>query len=161
MMSDPYSFTQIALRRAEAAEAQRLHACINCGEAKDGGYVIGNEHEEFVGPFCSQCWAYIKEYPPVPPSAGWQPIETAPKDGTDIVATWVYEVDGMTHWSGTCHVLSWMNDWYGEGKGAWVLDGDFNVHFEPDGIHETPPLAYAEPTHWMPLPPAPETEGTR
>jgi hypothetical protein len=54
------------------------------------------------------------------------------------------------------HVLAYVPDWHGEGRGAWVLNGDFHVHFEPDGIHETPPTAYGEPTHWMPLPEPPQ-----
>lgn len=83
----------------------------------------------------------------------WQPIASASKDGRDLLCTWVHN----GRWSRVMHVLSWFKDWYGEGKGAWVLDGDFNTRFEPDGVHETPPIDYGQPTHWMPLP-APPTE---
>ena len=87
----------------------------------------------------------------------WQPIETAPRDGTAVLCTWVWThpVTGQTHWSGEMHVLAYVPDWHGAGRGAWVLNGDFPAHFEPDGIHETPPTAYGAPTHWMPLPEPP------
>lgn len=86
----------------------------------------------------------------------WQPISTAPRDGREILCTWIHELsDGRTHWAGVMHVLSWWPHWHGEGQGAWVLDGDFAARFEPDGIHQTPPVEGGEPTHWMPLPPSP------
>lgn len=31
--------------------------CVNCAEENDGGYETEN-----VGPFCSMCWEYLKEY---------------------------------------------------------------------------------------------------
>lgn len=66
--------------------------------------------------------------------AVWQPIETAPKDGTTVIAyrpTKPPHIEGM-HWSEGC--------WY------WSYDGD-----GPDG--------YAvPPTHWMPLPSPPLTK---
>ncbi len=62
----------------------------------------------------------------------WQPIETAPKDGTRVLAArkwkkgqWVYRI---AHWAD-------------RGLGNWVSDpGEWLV----------------QPTHWQPLPPAPE-----
>ena len=89
----------------------------------------------------------------------WQPIETAPKDGREILCTWVYVMrDGSWHWSNVMHVLSWFPDWHGKGIGSWVLDGDFGIRFEPDGVHETPPVGNWEPTHWMPLPEPPQVD---
>ena len=61
----------------------------------------------------------------------WQPIETAPKDGTAILAVWVK--------SGTPEELS---------EEPRILR---RVWF--DGLH-----TYSEPTHWMPLPDRPERD---
>ena len=90
-------------------------------------------------------------------SHAWQPITTAPRDGTPILCTWVWtDSTGISRWSGHMHVLAYCPHWYAEGHGAWVLDGDFATHFVPDGLHETPPTVYGEPTHWMPLPAPPQ-----
>jgi hypothetical protein len=64
---------------------------------------------------------------------GWQPIETAPKDGTEIVAH-----DAAT---GTSHVTCWIH-------GGWH-DPDSHYYSEaPDFV----------PTHWRPLPKPPATK---
>ena len=56
----------------------------------------------------------------------WQPIETAPKDGTDVLV-----------WCGGAMFIACME------VGRWFFDRtDYSVK----------PL----PTHWMPLPPAPK-----
>ena len=65
--------------------------------------------------------------------ARWQPIETAPKDGTKILA---YDPDR----GGSCEILYW-GSW--KGKGAWQDD-------EANG--------YYEPSHWMPLPEPPQQD---
>jgi hypothetical protein len=61
-------------------------------------------------------------------NAGWQPIETAPKDGTDML---VYQ-------NGCFDVASvwWIDD---NGDAVW-FNGDVVVY----------------PTHWMPLPDPPD-----
>ena len=68
-------------------------------------------------------------------SLQWQPIETAPKDGTwilgwrkrkaleDQIETWQYTADTSSHW-------------------FWANSADTNDYDE-------------EPTHWMPLPKPP------
>ena len=70
---------------------------------------------------------------PSPPEgmAGWQPIETAPKDGQDILVT-----DGMN-----CYCVEWDEefDW-------WTVDDNKLGPFRLRG---------SAPTHWVPLPPAP------
>lgn len=55
----------------------------------------------------------------------WQPIETAPKDGSDILAHWKA--------SGTSHVVYYA-------LGRWCDDCDDEI---------------STPTHWMPLPEPP------
>ncbi|MGE3537952.1 MAG: hypothetical protein AB7N91_11040 [Candidatus Tectimicrobiota bacterium] len=92
----------------------------------------------------------------------WQPIATAPRDGTYVLCTWVWSdsESGQQHWSGDMHVLAYFPHWHGDGQGAWVLNGDFAAHFAPDGIHETPPTCYGEPTHWRPLPAPPALAGS-
>ena len=62
----------------------------------------------------------------------WQPIETAPKDGTHVLLGWAVGV-GL--------VLSgYWPDW--RGRKAWVTCvGQYQ--------------GSAAPTHWMPLPPPP------
>ena len=65
----------------------------------------------------------------------WQPIETAPKDGTDILV--------MT--GETMHVVRWIN-----------IHGDFDYWAVDDNKHGPFTLRGKAPTHWMSLPePAP------
>ncbi len=58
----------------------------------------------------------------------WQPIATAPKDGTQV----------LLFWKGNIAQAAWVSDW------AW---------WEVSGWREN--LIVARPTHWMPLPAAP------
>lgn len=58
----------------------------------------------------------------------WQPIETAPKDGTEILAC-----TRGTKWPPQ---IVWWEAYGGRGRGQWF--------YSPDG--------YSWPTHWMPLP---------
>jgi hypothetical protein len=65
-------------------------------------------------------------------AAEWLPIETAPKDGTTVIAyrpTTPPHIEGM-HWC--------------EGSWYWSFDGDGPGEFS------------VEPTHWMPLPQPPQ-----
>lgn len=64
-----------------------------------------------------------------PPEPTWQPIETAPKDGTNVLA--VGE-------SGLADVLRWSDDWSSKRVFCWT-DGEYTF----------------KPTHWMPLPAPP------
>ena len=65
----------------------------------------------------------------------WQPIETAPKDGTDILV--------MT--GETMHVVRWIN-----------IHGDFDYWAVDDNKHGPFTLRGKAPTHWMPLPEPPK-----
>jgi len=75
--------------------------------------------------------------PPEP--SGWQPIETAPKDGTNVL---LLDVHGNYRIGG--YQLNYQNRKWGTG---WEgCDWDFKIDFDP------------QPTHWMPLPPPPTEE---
>ena len=79
--------------------------------------------------------------PKLKPLTGWQPIETAPRDGTEILMT-----NGVDVSSG-----QWLSEYGGtyDQEGAPNGDGcdagwtDWSGGMQPD------------PTHWMPLPPPP------
>ena len=79
----------------------------------------------------------------------WQPIETAPKDGTAVLLCWARSADGAPiDWRQdpeTAGVFVQVASWWA-GDGEWIvycsMVRDPSLHFEP--------------THWMPLPPPPE-----
>lgn len=68
-------------------------------------------------------------------SQGWQPIKTAPKDGTEIDV-----------WNSTTHdripnvLFSKLSDNWCDDTGFWATEEDFYKHI----------------THWMPIPKPPE-----
>lgn len=73
----------------------------------------------------------------------WQPIETAPRDGTHVLLL-IGEVAIGGCW--VLHSEGWESgipDWYG-----WDTDNDLILIEVPDD----------EPTHWMPIPPPPQTD---
>ena len=70
----------------------------------------------------------------------WQPIETAPKDGTPILIYSGLRVDvplGHVDHEKSIYISSFDGDW-------WIWDGNFGAEY-----------AY-EPTHWMNLPEPPK-----
>jgi hypothetical protein len=74
----------------------------------------------------------------------WKPIETAPKDGTDILAALLYRDGG----DGGVQTIRWHEPW-----GQWVMAGCLigiqnNVKDDEN----------CDPTHWMPLPQSPHAE---
>lgn len=75
---------------------------------------------------------------------GWQPIETAPKDGSDVLLCRAIDADGQPipakSWGIFVQVAAW-----------WRGDDDWIVYCSQ--IQE--PKLHFEPTHWMPLPPNP------
>jgi hypothetical protein len=73
--------------------------------------------------------------------SNWQPIETAPKDGTPILITRPTKFKVEEGW----HVVRWEDD-----EDWWVChDGKFDTMLRGN-----------EPTHWQPLPAPPATEPT-
>lgn len=66
---------------------------------------------------------------------GWQPIETAPRDGTDILVCMTYNL-GPDEWE-TIQWVDWQRDPY-----VWpIYRTRIDIPFPP--------------SHWMPLPAAP------
>lgn len=71
----------------------------------------------------------------------WQPIETAPKDGTEIIITNGYEIYTARYYEG---VVTNNKPWF-----AKSADGElFNDGYD----HENRPVYMYKPTHWQPLP---------
>lgn len=62
---------------------------------------------------------------------GWQPIETVPKDGTEVALLFDYEVTLLDKARPRVRAASWLGDW--------------TIPYRLDN----------PPTHWMPLPAAP------
>lgn len=74
----------------------------------------------------------------------WQPIETAPKDGTTVLLWWRSEYGDIAYWA----CATW--EVFSDGSGGWV----------GESFHATEPKTWMrligeKPTHWMPLPPQP------
>jgi hypothetical protein len=70
----------------------------------------------------------------------WQPIETAPRDGTAVLLTDGFDV-AVARWEDTgmrFQNLAWVVSRY--------IDGEYNSTVDFD-----------DPTHWMPLPPKPSS----
>jgi len=73
----------------------------------------------------------------------WQPIETAPKDGTELLLFGAFAWNGYDDQTMTGSTVGrWDSD-----ERAWVAS------------NANPYVDYGEPTHWMPLPDHPTEEG--
>lgn len=69
----------------------------------------------------------------------WQPIETAPKDGTRILVATKYGIE-VAEWEERAPQWGVVPAWIGMGLSTYEEDRELT------------------PTHWMPLPPPPETK---
>lgn len=77
----------------------------------------------------------------------WHPIETAPKDGTEVLLWWRAEIghDVVDFWA----------------SGHWKRLGDGSAGWIGESFHASEPgywtrLICERPTHWMPLPDPPD-----
>jgi len=117
--------------------------CGTCGKPSSDG-------DTYVQ--CGPChWAST----PSPEGQTWQPIETAPKDGTPVL---LFAEASIQHDSAPkpfVHVSRWVREtreWW-EPKSAWKmrLVVEDASHWE----------SWEIPTRWMPLPSPPTPEGTQ
>ena len=67
----------------------------------------------------------------------WRPIETAPKDGTRILA----------YGKGPYGHVEWFTSQWDKSQSCWVSEPNEATEYNYEDCH---------PTHWMPLPPPPE-----
>lgn len=78
----------------------------------------------------------------------WQPIETAPRDGTEILLCQATDADGEAigekAWGIFVQVAAW-----------WSADDDDGGEWIVYCSRVQEPRLHFQPTHWMPLPPNP------
>ena len=95
----------------------------------------------------SRCAGELEQALAALPASGWRPIETAPKDGTHIVAVVAGFVPAVARWT---------NEFRPDGAFEWMDPEMFAAESHWEEVLEiTDPW---EPTHWMPLPAAPTGE---
>lgn len=112
-----------------AANVERRKKCVVCIECGATGPYTSEDVDDDT---CERDWNTR-----APVAATWQPIETAPKDGTQILmGKWH---DGTLYWVGSGAI---------EGDEFWL---DFIDDFFKPEFHQ-------QPTHWMPLPALPSNE---
>lgn len=86
-------------------------------------------------------------------TSGWQPMETAPTDGTPIVV-W---------WEGDYHVARWGSLWHPDNMRWLVRSAERLLPGQPRTVSELGPITnefeiaagHKGPSHWVPLPAAP------
>lgn len=116
-------------------------------KCESGCHEPAMHHDSEGVPLCDECWKALLDES----ANGWQPIETAPKDGTEILG-----------WREDCGVLLI----------RWTSCSEFLTDSELDKMDEG--TAYREdwfcadfvqgarlegeeaPTHWLPLPEPPQ-----
>ena len=86
----------------------------------------------------------------------WKPIDTAPKDGTEIIGIYFREWDYDTKptiygpWTVAFKGKKWRSSW--DGQEVISSESDFGTDYkEPD----------SEPTHWQSMPTPPASSGIR
>lgn len=104
---------------------------------------LGNDMNEIVFKFLSHMLAAAPQPAQATSKEGWQPIETAPKDGSTVMLFEQYESEPFFGY------------WW-EGRSRWRAS---TTHYDTDGNACVIDRVYSEGvTHWMPLPPPPSAQ---
>ena len=144
--------TQYFDRFAVSEAATKLRAAIAEAEKQepvawiDGGDLRGVFNGNSVWVHAEDQGRMIPLYlPPAPTmSEGWQPIETAPKDGTPVLVyppTWAKAIASIAKWN--------KDEYAKKPRPYWRRVDDYG---KVTTSRDNPP------THWMPLPAAPKPE---
>jgi hypothetical protein len=104
------------------------------------------EHHELI-----DCWNTR--------ATGWQPIETAPKDGSKIDLLFEYPRGRQNECQWREGGIYGDGDWYWS-KPQWGCQPGLGIdwHLLPESEWTTEHYPNMAPTHWMPLPAPPTTE---
>jgi len=100
------------------------------------------------GPFAREALWPIRallDAPSEPMPVGWQPIETAPKDGTDILGMYMHIETQIVH------NIFWLDNEYEPDENGWWT-------YEYSEVSRMKLEDWMTPTHWMPLPDTPKGE---
>lgn len=124
--------------------------------AHRNGSQTSREEVEFLILFMDRLWrAYTRLT--ADETSGWQPIETAPKDGRSLLLGYFNELGNWRTLRGEWFEQGSMDEWTGS-MDEWTGEDYGN----PAGWYETsvenddPPNCWVtEPTHWQPLPQPP------
>lgn len=120
-------------------EALKQKCCIKPEQANTIVFLGAERFLEAVGPVIKQ---YRNDIQREAREAAWQPIETAPKDGTAIL---VYGPELLREHTGHCMVVRWQTTEFSTVPWWTISDGKFGPY----------DLRGPSPTHWMPLPDIP------
>ena len=110
---------------------------------------IGWQYEDGVTSFASDPSAEPLYAAPQaqPPAPAWLPIETAPKDGTDILGMYMHIETQIVH------NIFWLdNEYEPEENGWWTYEYSEVSRMKLEG--------WMLPTHWIPLPAAHGIKGS-
>lgn len=75
----------------------------------------------------------------------WQPIETAPKDGTDVIVMYMH-----------CETQCVFNAFYASEEHHWEKRDVGWWSYEHSEVSRIRLDGFMTPTYWMPLPPVPK-----